>query len=80
VLVIASNELLRLAGGASSVLVDVYIADLANRGLPLGAGSVGTLAAIVCAPVECVASPVGMPIVRSQRSSEPVPAESPFVS
>jgi hypothetical protein len=27
-----------------------------------------------------VASPVGMPIVRSQRSSEPVQAESPFVS
>jgi len=38
--------MLRVAGGASSVLVGVYIADLANRGLNIGAGLVGTLAAI----------------------------------
>ena len=38
--------MLRVAGGASGVLVGVYIADLADRGLPMGAGLVGTLAAI----------------------------------
>lgn len=31
-LVIASNGLLRVAGGARSVLVGVYVADLARRG------------------------------------------------
>jgi hypothetical protein len=44
--VIASNGIVRVAGGASSVLVGVYIADLANRGWDIGAGLVGTLAAI----------------------------------
>jgi hypothetical protein len=38
--------MLRVAGGASSVWVGVYIADLANRGREIGAGLVGTLAAI----------------------------------
>ena len=35
-----------MADGASSVLVGVYVADLASRGFSMGAGLVGTLAAI----------------------------------
>jgi MFS family permease len=38
--------MLRVAGGASSVLVGVYVADLAGRDLNVGAGLAGTLAAI----------------------------------
>jgi MFS family permease len=59
-LVIASNGILRVAGGASSILVGVYVADLANRGLPLGAGLVGTLAAISFGAELLGAVPLGM--------------------
>ena len=52
--------MLRVAGGASSVLVGVYIADLANRGLPLGAGLVGTLTAISFGAELLGAMPLGM--------------------
>ena len=46
--------MLRVAGGASSVLVGVDIADLANGGVDIGAGRVGSLAAISSAPnVRC---------------------------
>jgi len=38
--------MLRAAGGASSVLVGIYVADLASHGFNIGAGLVGTLAAI----------------------------------
>jgi len=38
--------MLRVAGGASSVLVGVYVADLASRGFNMGAALAGTLAAI----------------------------------
>jgi MFS family permease len=38
--------MLRVAGGASAVLVGLYVADLAGRGFSLGTGWVGTLAAI----------------------------------
>jgi MFS family permease len=44
-LVIASNGMLRVAGGASTVLVGVYVGDLANRGRTVDAGLVGALAA-----------------------------------
>jgi len=43
--VIAANAVLRIAGGASGVLVGVYVADLANRGLPIDAAVVGVLSA-----------------------------------
>jgi hypothetical protein len=59
-LVIASNGMLRVAGGASRVLVGVYIADLANRGLNIGAGLVGTLAAISFGAELLDAVPLGM--------------------
>ena len=52
--------MLRVAGGASSVLVGVYIADLANRGLEIGAGLVGTLAAISFGAELLGAVPLGM--------------------
>ena len=44
-LLIAANGLLRVAGGASGVLVGLYLADLANRGHAVDAALVGTLAA-----------------------------------
>ena len=43
---IASNGVLRVAGGAGSVLVGVYVADLARRGFDVGAALVGVLAAV----------------------------------
>lgn len=52
--------MLRVAGGASSVLVGVYIAGLANRGLDIGAGLVGTLAAISFGAELLGAVPLGM--------------------
>jgi MFS family permease len=52
--------MLRVAGGASSVLVGVYIADLANRGREIGAGLVGTLAAISFGAELLGAVPLGM--------------------
>ena len=44
-LVIVANAILRIAGGASGVLVGVYVADLASRGFPAGAALVGLLSA-----------------------------------
>ena len=45
-LVIAGNGVLRVAGGASGVLVGVYLADLVRRGAHLDAAFAGMLAAI----------------------------------
>jgi hypothetical protein len=45
-LVIAGNALMRIAGGASGVLVGIYLADLANRGSKVEAALVGILGAI----------------------------------
>src|SRR5262249_31593264 len=59
-LVIASNGMFRAAGGASSVLVGVYVAELANRGRTVGAGLVGALAAISYAVELLGAVPLGM--------------------
>lgn len=52
--------MLRVAGAASSVLVGVYVADLAGRGLNMGAGLVGTLAAISFGAELLGAVPLGM--------------------
>ena len=59
-LVIASNGMLRVAGGASSVLVGVYIAELATSGLSIGAGLVGALAAVSFGAELAGAVPLGM--------------------
>ena len=52
--------MLRVAGGASNVLVGVYVADLAGRGFNMGAGLVGTLAAISFGAELLGAVPLGM--------------------
>lgn len=44
-LVIVANAVMRIAGGASGLLVGVYVADLANRGYPVDAALVGILSA-----------------------------------
>src|SRR3954447_24620561 len=59
-LVILGNAALRIAGGASSVLVGIYIADLANRGVPIGAGLVGALTAISFGAELLGSLPIGM--------------------
>jgi len=58
--VIASNGVLRVAGGASSVLVGVYVADLARRGFDVGAALVGVLAAIAFGAELVGAVPLGL--------------------
>ena len=58
-LVIASNGVLRVAGGASSVLVGVYVADSAGRGFDVGAALVGVLAAIAFGAELVGAVPLG---------------------
>src|SRR5712691_2564615 len=59
-LLIATNGVLRVAGGASSVLVGVYGAHLATRGFTMGAGLVGALAAISFGAELIGAVPLGM--------------------
>jgi MFS family permease len=65
--------MLRVAGGASAVLVGVYIAGLVDRGLPLGAGVVGALAAISFGAELLGAVPLGM-------LSDAVPARTMMTS
>src|SRR5258708_26566595 len=43
---LVGNGLMRIAGGASAVLVGLYHADLANRGARVDAALVGTLGAM----------------------------------
>lgn len=59
-LVIVSNGVLRVAGGASSVLVGVYLADLASHGMNVGSGLAGTLAAISFGTELLGAVPLGL--------------------
>jgi len=58
--VIASNGVLRVAGGSSSVLVGVYLSDLASHGMNVGAGLAGTLAAISFGTELLGAVPLGL--------------------
>src|SRR5438876_3972680 len=44
-LVIVANAMLRIAGGASGVLVGIYLADLANEERAIDAALVGLLSA-----------------------------------
>jgi MFS family permease len=59
-LVILANAALRIAGGASGVLVGVYVADLANRGFPVDAALVGGLSATSFAAELAGAVPMGV--------------------
>lgn len=54
------NALMRVAGGASSVLVGLYLAELARHGAPVGAALVGTLAAASFAAEMVGALPMGL--------------------
>jgi MFS family permease len=52
--------LVRIAGAASGVLVGLYIADLSNRGAPVGAALVGALGAVSYAAELIAAFPFGV--------------------
>jgi MFS family permease len=54
------NALMRIAGGASGVLVGLYLADLANRGAQVDAALVGTLGAVSFGAELLFAVPTGM--------------------
>ena len=45
-IVLLGNALMRVAGGASGILVGLYLADLANHGARMDAALVGTLGAV----------------------------------
>jgi len=59
-LVIFGNALQRIAAGTSGVLVGLYLADLANHGLAIGAALVGTLGAVSFATELIGAVPMGV--------------------
>jgi len=59
-LVIFGNALQRIAAGTSGVLVGLYLADLANHRLPIGAALVGTLGAVSFATELIGAVPMGI--------------------
>src|SRR5689334_1735762 len=54
------NALMRVAGGASGVLVGLFLADMANRGASVDAALVGTLGAISFAAELVGAVPMGL--------------------
>ncbi len=54
------NAFMRIAGGASGVLVGLYLADLANRGAQVDAALVGTLGAMSFGAELLFAVPTGM--------------------
>jgi MFS family permease len=54
------NALMRIAGGASGVLVGLYLADLANRGAHLDVALVGVLGAVSFGAELLFAIPAGM--------------------
>jgi len=60
ILVLVGNSLQRIAAGASGVLVGLYLAQLANRGSPIGAGLVGVLGAVSFGAELIAATPMGI--------------------
>jgi MFS family permease len=59
-LVIAANAMLRIAGGASGVLVGIYVADLGHQGLAVDAALVGLLSATSFGAELVAAIPMGV--------------------
>src|ERR1035441_6728180 len=59
-IVLLGNAFMRIAGGASGVLVGLYLADLANRGRHVDAALVGTLGAVSFGAELLSALPMGM--------------------
>jgi MFS family permease len=58
--VIAAHALLRIASGASGILVGLYLANLKNQGAHLSAGLVGTLSAVSFAAELFASIPMGV--------------------
>ncbi len=58
--VISAHALLRIASGASGILIGLYLADLNNHGAHLSAGLVGTLSAISFAAELFASIPMGL--------------------
>ena len=59
-LVLVGNSLQRIAAGASGVLVGLYLAQLAGRGSPIGAGLAGMLGAVSFGAELVAATPMGI--------------------
>ena len=59
-LVILGNAFMRIASGASGVLVGLYLADLANRGFRVNAALVGTLGAVSFGTELIASVPMGL--------------------
>ncbi len=59
-LVIVANAMLRIAGGASGVLVGIYLAGLANQGFAIDAALVGFLSAMSFGAELAGAIPIGV--------------------
>lgn len=57
---LVGNALMRIAGGASGILVGLYLANLVNQGALFGAALVGTLGAVSFAAELLLAVPAGM--------------------
>src|SRR5258708_27417348 len=58
--VICGNAFMRIASGASGVLVGLYLADLANRGFRVNAALVGTLGAVSFGAELIASVPMGL--------------------
>ena len=59
-LVVVGNAFMRIASGASGVLVGLYLAELANRGFGINAALVGTLGAVSFGAELIVSVPMGV--------------------
>src|SRR5258708_12816018 len=59
-LVIIGNSFMRIASGASGVLVGLYLADLANHGLHVNAALVGILGAVSFGSELIASVPMGL--------------------
>jgi MFS family permease len=58
--VLLGNALLRIAGGATGILVGLYLAELANLGSPIGPAVAGTLGAVAFGSELIGAVPMGV--------------------
>src|SRR6266852_2612609 len=59
-LILLGNAFMRIASGASGVLVGLYLADLANRGFRVNAALVGTLGAVAFGSELIASVPMGL--------------------
>jgi len=59
-ILLLGNALMRIAGGASGVLVGLYLAEMAQRGAPVNTALVGTLGAVSFAAEVLGALPMGL--------------------